>query len=74
MSLKGPNEVSIFRPDAIHILDGHKNTNTRDVWYDILHPMKALVFARQPDEMRELRLAWSQAVSSKCAYPTSPNL
>ncbi|KAF2726469.1 cytochrome P450 [Polyplosphaeria fusca] len=61
----GPNEISIFRPDGIELLDGYKSTNERDVWYDILHPRKALVFARKFGEMRELRASWSQAVSSK---------
>ncbi|KAF1831503.1 cytochrome P450 monooxygenase-like protein, partial [Decorospora gaudefroyi] len=70
----GPNEISIFRPDAVHVLDGYKNTNTRDVWYDILHPRKALVFCRDPDEIRELRGAWSQAVSSKCLVEYSSRI
>ncbi|KAF1953533.1 cytochrome P450 [Byssothecium circinans] len=62
----GPNEITICRPDALELLDGPKNNNTRDVWYDILHPRRALVFSRQPDEIRALRQSWSKAVSSKC--------
>jgi hypothetical protein len=66
----GPNEITICRPDAFEILDGPKNNNIRDVWYDILHPRKALVFARQPDEIRALRQSWSLAVSSRCKFDT----
>jgi hypothetical protein len=70
--LPGPNEITIFRPDAAELLDGYKNTNTRDVWYDILHPRKALVFARDKEEMRQLRGSWSQAVSSRCKSVPGP--
>ncbi|KAJ4340196.1 hypothetical protein N0V95_007577 [Ascochyta clinopodiicola] len=70
----GPNEITIFRADAAELLDGYKNTNTRDVWYDILHPRKALVFARNKEEMRLLRGSWSQAVSSKCLNKFTPRI
>src|SRR5690242_3195415 len=70
----GPNEVTIFRPDAAELLDGYKNTNTRDVWYDILHPRRALVFAREKEEMRVLRGSWSQAVSTRCLNEYAPRI
>ena len=62
----GPNEITVFRPDAVELLHGYKNTNTKDVWYDLLHPRKALVFSRDDEEMRAMKASWSQAVSSKC--------
>lgn len=70
----GPNEVTIFRPDAAELLDGYKNTNTRDVWYDILHPRRALVFARGKEEMRVLRRSWSQAVATRCLNEYAPRI
>ena len=62
----GPNEVSIFHPAGVELLDGVGNENTKDVWYDILHPMTSLAFNRNVEEIRLRRVAWNQAMTSKC--------
>ncbi|EDO04038.1 hypothetical protein SS1G_06520 [Sclerotinia sclerotiorum 1980 UF-70] len=46
----GPNDLVIFHPEAMELLDGSKATHTKEPWYDILHPMTSLVFERDKEE------------------------
>lgn len=70
--MTGPNEISIFHPAGIEMLDGPKNTNEKDSWYDILRPRTSALFTRDPAVHRERRKVWEQALSEKCAsHPLS---
>jgi hypothetical protein len=62
----GPNEIAIFHPAGIEFLDGPKNQNTKDVWYDVLYPKVSLVFCRDEEEILLRRSAWRHAIASKC--------
>ncbi|KAF2870137.1 cytochrome P450 [Massariosphaeria phaeospora] len=35
----GPNELTIFHPDAIEILDSTKSNTIKDEFYDLIHPL-----------------------------------
>ncbi|KAF5876058.1 putative benzoate 4-monooxygenase cytochrome protein [Botrytis fragariae] len=61
----GPNELCIFHPAGIELLDGAKNNNSKDPWYDLLHPMTSVVFERDPEEVRSRRNAWNKGISTK---------
>ncbi|KAF2199990.1 cytochrome P450 monooxygenase-like protein [Delitschia confertaspora ATCC 74209] len=70
----GPNEISIFHPNGHELLDGANNENNRDVWYDILHPRKSIIFIRNVEDHDERRSTWSYAVSSKATKEYAPRL
>ncbi|KAF2180461.1 cytochrome P450 monooxygenase-like protein [Zopfia rhizophila CBS 207.26] len=70
----GPNEISIFQPNGHELLDGAKNENIRDVWYDVVYPRTSLVFNRDNEEHRDRKSAWSQAVSAKSMREYEPRI
>lgn len=61
----GPEEITIFHPAAIELLDGAGNHNMRSDWYDLLYPLTSPIFTRDPALHIERRKIWSQALSSK---------
>ncbi|KAL8996989.1 MAG: hypothetical protein Q9169_003640 [Polycauliona sp. 2 TL-2023] len=61
----GPNEVTIFHPAAVEILDAPKNKTTRTDWYDVLHPRTSTIFTRNEEEHSVRRRVWSHAMSAK---------
>ncbi|KAI2642491.1 cytochrome P450 monooxygenase-like protein [Xylaria nigripes] len=70
----GPNEVTVFDSAAIDLLDGFGNETTRDVWYDIVHPMTSAVFTRNKTEHKEGRKFWAQGLSSKATNDYYPRI
>ncbi|KAI9778385.1 MAG: hypothetical protein M1816_004124 [Peltula sp. TS41687] len=67
--ITGPNEISIFHPAAIESLDGPKNDNIKDPWYDVLEPRTSPIFTRSEDDRRARRQVWSHAISTQCKQP-----
>ncbi|KAI1387314.1 cytochrome P450 monooxygenase-like protein [Hypoxylon trugodes] len=65
LKFAGPNEISIFHPAAIQLLDGQNNETTKDGWYDLMHPRSSVIFSRDPNEHKERRMVWSQSLSTK---------
>lgn len=61
----GPNEVSVFHPSAIELLDGPSSKLTRDSWYDLLKPRESAIFVRDEMHHKELRATWANALSSR---------
>ncbi|GAP85610.1 putative cytochrome P450 [Rosellinia necatrix] len=61
----GPNEITIFHPDAIQLLDGWNNGNTKDTWYDIMQPRSSAIFTRDEIDHRERRKPWVQSLATK---------
>ncbi|PSN65038.1 cytochrome P450 monooxygenase-like protein [Corynespora cassiicola Philippines] len=70
----GPNEVSIFHPGGIHLLDGAKNTNMKDTFYDVLKPRTSGIFTRDEQEHKDRRATWMQALSTKSMDEYKPRI
>ncbi|KAI0417001.1 cytochrome P450 monooxygenase-like protein [Xylaria grammica] len=70
----GPNEMTLFHPAAIDLLDGFGNETTRDVWYDIVRPRSSAVFTRDRLEHKEGRKFWAQGLSSKAMNDYYPRI
>jgi tryprostatin B 6-hydroxylase len=62
---EGPNEITIFHPAAFELLDGFGNETSKDVWYDIIHPMTSAIFTRDKQLQKEGRKYWAQGFSTK---------
>ncbi|KAI0202865.1 cytochrome P450 [Astrocystis sublimbata] len=70
----GPNEITIFHPAAIQLLDGWNNENTKDTWYDIMQPRSSAIFTRDEDNHRERRKPWVQSLATKPMDSFRPRL
>ncbi|KAI1135148.1 cytochrome P450 monooxygenase-like protein [Hypoxylon sp. FL0543] len=70
----GPNEISIFHPAGIQLLDGWNNGNTKDVWYDVLQPRSSAIFTRDELEHKERRKVWTQSLSTKAMDSLRPRI
>ncbi|KAI4858741.1 cytochrome P450 monooxygenase-like protein [Hypoxylon rubiginosum] len=70
----GPNEISIFHPAGIQLLDGWNNHNTKDIWYDVLQPRSSAIFTRDELNHKERRKVWTQSLSTKAMDSLRPRL
>ncbi|KAI2627965.1 cytochrome P450 monooxygenase-like protein [Hypomontagnella submonticulosa] len=70
----GPNEISIIHPTGIQALDGWNNTNTKDVWYDVLKPRSSAIFTRDEFDHKERRKVWTQSLSTKSMDSMRPRI
>ncbi|KAF2759925.1 cytochrome P450 [Pseudovirgaria hyperparasitica] len=70
----GPNEITIFHPSAIELLDGAHNTNSKDVWYDVLQPRTSAIFTRNAQDHRDRRRVWTQSLSTKAMDEFRPRI
>ncbi|KAI1451035.1 cytochrome P450 [Annulohypoxylon stygium] len=70
----GPNELTLVGTSAFGLLDGWGNTNTRDVWYDLLRPRYSAVFCRDKELHREGRKAWVQSMTGKAMNAFYPRV
>ncbi|KAI0839148.1 cytochrome P450 [Hypoxylon sp. FL0890] len=61
----GPNEITIFHPDAILPIHGSNSRCTKTDWYDNLAPVNALVLTRSRDKHDWRRRIWDNAFSIK---------
>ncbi|GAW16489.1 hypothetical protein ANO14919_059180 [Xylariales sp. No.14919] len=70
----GPNEITIFHPAAIQLLDGWNNKNTKDTWYDIMQPRSSAIFTRDENDHRERRKPWVKSLATKPMDSLRPRL
>ncbi|PHH68650.1 hypothetical protein CDD82_375 [Ophiocordyceps australis] len=61
----GPNEVTIFNPEALIKLDGPGNRSIKSDWYDFLMPDMGVTTIRNKAFHDERRKVWTQAFSAK---------
>ncbi|KAH9900473.1 cytochrome P450 [Xylariomycetidae sp. FL2044] len=61
----GPNEITIFHPDAILPIHGASSRCAKTDWYDNLSPVNAVVLARDRKEHDRRRRIWDYAFSFK---------
>ncbi|KAI0194201.1 cytochrome P450 monooxygenase-like protein [Astrocystis sublimbata] len=61
----GPNEIFIFHPAGIQLLDGWNNDTTKDDWYDVLQPRSSAIFTRDEFDHNERRKPWIQSLATK---------
>ncbi|KAI0110725.1 benzoate 4-monooxygenase cytochrome P450 [Nemania sp. FL0031] len=59
----GPNEITIFQPDATDIVDGNQYGNARSDWYDLLYPRISSIFTRDKVVHDARRKMWENALS-----------
>ncbi|KAF2870144.1 cytochrome P450 [Massariosphaeria phaeospora] len=70
----GPNEITIFHPLGIDLLDGPRNTNTKDSFYNVLRPRTSAIFTRDVEDHRDRRKAWEHSLSSKAMTAFRPRI
>ncbi|KAI1370529.1 cytochrome P450 [Hypoxylon crocopeplum] len=61
----GPNEITIFHPDAVIPIHGSTSRCSKTDWYDNLAPVNAVVLARSRDDHDRRRRIWDYAFSIK---------
>lgn len=66
--IKGPNEITIFHPAALEIMDNPKTGTARADWYDVLYPRIFSVFTRDKLVHGARRKLWDQALNSACKW------
>lgn len=59
--LLGPEEVTVFAPEAIPAVDGPGNTCVKSPWYDLLYPMNSILVVRDKQAHDMRRQVWEQA-------------
>ena len=61
----GPNEVTMFSPDALIAVLGAGSKCTKTCWYDVLKPLIALNTTRDKDLHARTRRIWNRGFSKK---------
>ncbi|KAF7528053.1 hypothetical protein G7054_g10245 [Neopestalotiopsis clavispora] len=61
----GPNEITVFTPDAIPLIHGPESTCTKAAWYDNILPVYSIVTLRSKPAHDARRRAWDQGYSIK---------
>ncbi|KAB8236623.1 cytochrome P450 [Aspergillus alliaceus] len=61
----GPSEITVFHPDVFMAIDGPNSKCIKSEWYDLLHPNKALVTARDKETHGSRRRQWNRGFNSK---------
>jgi hypothetical protein len=54
------------------MLDGSKNTLTKDAFYDVLRPRTSATFTRNKQEHKAGRIIWSHALATRCKLFVAP--
>ncbi|KAI5864893.1 cytochrome P450 [Durotheca rogersii] len=70
----GPNEITIFHPDAVLPIHSPSSRCTKTDWYDNLAPVNAVVLARVPREHDWRRRIWDHAYSIKALKQHEPTI
>lgn len=60
----GPNELTIFRPEAVKALDGIGTKCSKAPWYDIMQPRVSVATTRDKVLHSQRRRVWEKAFSS----------
>ncbi|KAL9084474.1 MAG: hypothetical protein Q9165_008047 [Trypethelium subeluteriae] len=61
----GPNEITIFSPDAVPLIHGPLSNCVKDAWYDNLLPLKSVLTTRSRVAHDARRCAWDEALSAE---------
>lgn len=67
----GPNELSIFTPQAYNVLHGSQSKCTKAAWYDVLKPNHTMHSTRDKAVHVRQKRVWDQAFSQKGQIPSS---
>ncbi|KAL8752706.1 MAG: hypothetical protein Q9184_005652 [Pyrenodesmia sp. 2 TL-2023] len=59
--LLGPNEISVFVPEAVRAFDGVGTKCSKSAWYDIMQPRVSLATTRDKGLHQERRKVWERA-------------
>ena len=65
MNLAGPNEITIFRPEAVLAIHGPGSRCSKSAFYDALHPYVAVNTTRSKPDHTYRRRIWDQGFSTK---------
>ena len=65
LRLLGPNEIAVFRPEAIRAMDGPGTKCTKAPWYDILQPRVSLATTRDKSLHDRRRKVWERALNTQ---------
>lgn len=63
MYVLGPNELTIFKPEAVPALDGPGTKCTKTLWYDVLYPRVSVATTRDKSIHKKRRQIWDHAFS-----------
>ena len=61
----GPEEITVFHPEALSAVDGPGNSCTKAVWYDLLLPEITINTTRSKSDHDKRRRIWDHAFSTK---------
>ena len=61
----GPNEICVFRPEAVKSIHGYGSQCTKSAWYDMLKPYTAMNTTRSRLEHDKRRRAYESGLSIK---------
>ena len=61
----GPNELTIFKPEAYAALHGQQSKCTKAAWYDVLKPNESMHSTRVKANHGRQKRMWERAFSSK---------
>ncbi|PSN58944.1 cytochrome P450 [Corynespora cassiicola Philippines] len=70
----GPNEITVFHPEALEAFDSHRSGTIRDEFYELIHPLSSTVFTRDPAEHRVFKQTWSHGLSMKALDEYLPRI
>ncbi|KAM0812265.1 putative Cytochrome P450 [Seiridium cardinale] len=70
----GPNEITIFTPDAIPSIHGPESACSKAAWYDNILPVYSIVTLRSKPAHDARRRAWDQGYSIKALQKHEPTI
>ena len=65
LRIEGPNEITIFNPEAQIAINGSANLCSKAVWYDILLPLLAVNTTRSKMDHDRRRRIWNHAFTTE---------
>ena len=70
----GPNELTIFRPDAHTAMHGPQSKCNKPEWYDLTYPMVSMQQTRDKADHNRRRRIWDKAFSVKAINGYHPRV
>ncbi|KAG8532538.1 uncharacterized protein KY384_002415 [Bacidia gigantensis] len=70
----GPNELTIFKPEAYSVLHGSQSRCTKAAWYDVLKPNDSMHSTRIKAVHGERKRVWDRAFSTKAVAGYEPRI
>lgn len=68
---QGPEEITIFDPEAVVAMNGPGSNCTRADWYDGIAPLKSVANLRSPTVHDQRRRIWDKAFSANGRLQTT---